>query len=306
MKIDSPNGKQKFRVFVYLLLLMVIILSACTMPTPMLADTAIAYPVTSQSTPSPSIGATRISTKDGMVQVYVPAGDFIMGSTDQEIARAVKIYPVSFFENEKPQHSVYLDAYWIDRTAVTNAQYSKCVLAGQCSLPQAAKSRTRDNYYGTVQYADYPVIYVTWKDADNYCAWAGRRLPTEAEWEKAARGTDGRIYPWGDQAPDYLLANFDEIVGDTTEVGKYPAGASPYGALDMAGNVWQWVKDWYAEDYYQNSPKRNPAGPASGSYKVMRGGAFYFDSSVERSANRIGIDPELTWDPNGFRCLTSA
>jgi len=123
---------------------------------------------------------------------------------------------------------------------------------------------------------------------------------------KAARGTDGRIYPWGNQTPNTTLVNFNENVGDTTEVGNYPSGASPYGALDMAGNVWQWVADWYGDNYYQNSPERNPTGPGSGSYRVLRGGAFYFDASAERSASRLGIDPDLTGDPNGFRCLAAS
>jgi formylglycine-generating enzyme required for sulfatase activity len=250
-------------------------------------------------------GTTRVSPSDGMVLVYMPAGEFLMGSTEAEIAQAVKKYPASFFGNEQPKHTVYLDAYWIDRTVVTNAQYARCVKAGQCPSPQATRSHKRDHYYGNVRYANYPVIYVTWSNAENYCGWAGRRLPTEAEWEKAARGTDGRIYPWGNQAPDTTLANFDENVNDTTEVGKYPAGASPYGVLDMAGNVWQWVADWYDENYYQNSPGRNPTGPASGSLRVMRGGAFYFDSSAERSAGRLGNGPDVTWDPNGFRCATT-
>jgi formylglycine-generating enzyme required for sulfatase activity len=263
---------------------------------------------TPQSTAAPALnaGATRVSPNDGMVLVYVPAGEFLMGSTDADIAQAEKKYPVSDFADEKPKHTVYLDAYWIDRTVVTNAEYARCVQTGQCSPPQATRSHTRDSYYGNVQYANYPVVYVTWEDAKNYCAWAGRRLPTEAEWEKAARGTDGRVYPWGNQTPNTTLANFDMNVGDTTEVGKYPAGASPYGALDMAGNVWQWVADRYEKNYYQTSPERNPTGPGSGSLRVMRGGAFYFDSSAERSAARMGIDPDLTWDPNGFRCLAAS
>jgi len=178
------------------------------------------------SGPALGIGSTQISPKDGMVQVYVPAGSFQMGSDTGD-------------SDEKPVHTVTLDAFWIDRTEVTNAMYALCVEAGKCSPPSSSKSYTRDNYYGDAQYNNYPVIYVTWDNANAYCEWAGRRLPTEAEWEKAARGTDGRTYPWGDAAPDSTRLNYNSNVGDTTEAGKYPSGASPYGVWDMAGNVWE-------------------------------------------------------------------
>jgi formylglycine-generating enzyme required for sulfatase activity len=288
------------------MLLTVLSLTACTAPAPVLPNATIPPAFTLASTQTPGIGTTQVSAKDGMVLVYVPAGSFLMGSTDAEIAQSQIKYDVSVFDNEKPQHTVYLDAYWIDRTLVTNAQYARCVQAGKCSPPQSTKSHTRDSYYDNAQYANYPVIYVTWDDAKYYCAWAGRRLPTEAEWEKAARGTDRRFYPWGNQAPNTSLTNFDMNVGDTTEVDKYPAGASPYGALDMAGNVWQWVADWYGENYYKNSPERNPTGPGSGSSRVPRGGAFYFDASAERSAGRFGVESDLTGDDFGFRCCAAS
>jgi formylglycine-generating enzyme required for sulfatase activity len=198
---------------------------------------------------------------DGALLVFVPAGEFTMGSDDGN-------------SDEQPAHTVYLDAFAIDRTEVTNAQYARCVQAGACRPPGSSSSYTRANYFADPRYADHPVIYVSWDDARAYCAWAGRRLPTEAEWEKAARGTDGRTYPWGDEW-DASKANTSEAgPGDTTPVGAYPQGASPYGALDMAGNVWEWVADWYGEDYYRESPGENPLGPASGTNRVVRGGSW--------------------------------
>ena len=187
---------------------------------------------------------TMVSEKDDMVLVYVPEGDFLMGSNDTEIHDA------------QPQHTVYLDAFWIDQTEVTNGMYEKCVEAGACEPPSKTMSKTRDSYYGNSQYADYPVIFIDFYSAETYCEWVERRLPTEAEWEKAARGTDGQEYPWG-EGIDSSLANYGDNVGDTTEVGSYPDGASPYGALDMAGNVEELVADRYEKDYYSSSPDAN-------------------------------------------------
>ncbi len=183
-------------------------------------------------TPTLHIGSTMISGKDGMTLVYVPAGYFLMGSTDSD---------PNVQANEKPQQNGYLSAFWIDRTDVTNKMYASCVAANQCNTPSSKTSSSRSNYYGNSEFDNFPVIYVSWDDAVAYCKWVGRQLPTEAQWEKAARGTDGSIYPWGNTFPDSTLLNFNSNVGDTTEVGKYPKGASPYGALDMAGNVSQWV-----------------------------------------------------------------
>jgi formylglycine-generating enzyme required for sulfatase activity len=232
-----------------------------------------------------------------MVEVYVPAGDFLMGSLDSDSTATA---------DEKPQHTVYLDAYWIDQTLVTNAMYALCVQAGACPPPIATKSATHDAYYGNAEYADYPVIWVDWNDAQAYCKWAGRRLPTEAEWEKAARSTDGRLYPWGDTAPTCALGNFGfqagYCVGDTSKVGSYPAGASPYGALDMSGNVWEMVADWYDASYYSSSPGRNPTGPASGVTRVIRAGSWYIDTNKFNSTNRADyIGPGA--NNGGFRCV---
>jgi formylglycine-generating enzyme required for sulfatase activity len=233
--------------------------------------------------------------------VEVPAGEFLMGSTDADSNAA---------SDEKPQRKVYLDAFLIDRTEVTNAMYARCVQASACRPPNDVKSSKRSSYYGNAQYANYPVVYVSWNDAQAYCKWAGSRLPTEAEWEKAARGPStgsggGRIYPWGNEPPDAQRSNFAGKAGDTTPVGAYPVGASPYGALDMAGNVWEWVADWYDEKYYASMPARNPQGPGSGQNRVRRGGSWYYPQSYVRAANRTSNGPGLVDDGVGFRCARS-
>jgi formylglycine-generating enzyme required for sulfatase activity len=253
---------------------------------------------TSQPTPTSQfdtlnldIGSTIIG-EDGMTLVFVPAGEFTMGSE-------------TGFDDEKPQHQVYLDAYWIDQTEVTNGMYEKCVQANQCDSPADISSHTRKNYFGNSEFDNYPVMYVSWNDAIAYCEYVNRRLPTEAEWEKAARGTDGNIYPWGNVDPKANLLNFNGNQGDTTEVGSYPAGESIYGALDMAGNVWEWVNDWYDDKYYSSSPSSNPPGPTSGDYKVLHGGMWNDDGYDVRSSYRNGYDLAFSDYSLGFRCSRS-
>ncbi|HTX89804.1 MAG TPA: formylglycine-generating enzyme family protein [Anaerolineales bacterium] len=270
--------------------------------TPAATATQAASP-TSADTPTPAAtptlaaGATRTSTLDGMLLVYVPAGPFQMGSADSD-GQAYSI--------EKPQHTVTLPAFWIDQTEVTNAEYALCVQAGACKPPLRYTSNSHDDYYRNAQYADYPVIWVNWAAAQAYCQWAGGRLPTEAEWEKAARGTDGRIYPWGNNPPDDTLANFGTHIEDVTAVDKYPAGASFYGALDMAGNVWDWTADWFGDNYYSQSPALNPTGPESGTRRVLRGGSWTFNAVAMRAAYRYGRAPDYSSAEVSFRCVVDA
>jgi len=242
-----------------------------------------------------------------MVLLYVPEGDFVMGSDLPNYESADYTAP-GFDAMINTAHTVWLDAFWVDQTEVTNAMYQKCVDSGVC-LPSFGSNQNKFN--GSNQ----PVVSVTWYQAQEYCEWAGRRLPTEAEWEKAARGTTEFPYPWGGEAEEGLSkANYlrlnetgkGEYVGRTTDVGSYPEGASPYGALDMAGNVYEWVADWFSPTYYQESPARNPQGPDSGSsLKVLRGGSWKsnrFDS-IDRYMNYPGLkDPSFHI---GFRCVQS-
>jgi formylglycine-generating enzyme required for sulfatase activity len=255
--------------------------------------------------------APKTSTRDGMRLMYVPAGDFLMGSSDADVSNYLKLFPDSskdWFTDEQPQHKVYLDAFWIDRTEVTNAQYAGCVNAGACKAPYFSKCYTRSSYYGNSSFADYPVVYVDWNMAKAYCQWAGRDLPTEAQWEKAARGTKGQMYPQGSEI-DCNKANYfgkrDGCVGNTSAVGSYPAGASRYGALDMAGNVWEWVADWYDTAYDGKSPSNNPTGPASGTTRVLRGGSWQNNDQNVRAANRESSDPAKYYYKVGFRCSVS-
>ena len=224
--------------------------------------------------------------------VYVPGGEFSMGD---DLGEA----------KERPGHVVFLDGFWIDKGEVTNGMYELCVTAEVCEPPASISSATRPSYYGNSSFSQYPVIWVTWSQAEAYCGWVAGRLPTEAEWEKAARGTDNRIYPWGNEYPTADLLNFGWNMGDTTAEGSYPDGASPYGALDMSGNVWEWAADWFGETYYAISPASNPPGPESGTTRVVRGGAWGAIPRDVRTAYRIGLSPADSFDIVGFRCVVT-
>jgi formylglycine-generating enzyme required for sulfatase activity/tRNA A-37 threonylcarbamoyl transferase component Bud32 len=268
---------------------------------------------TSAPTQSPTLapGSPRVRQSDGSVMIYVPAGSFNMGQTaEQALGECQKFFndcQLNWFADEQPPHSVSLEAYWIDRIEVTNSAYAQCVSAGACLPPASVSSKTRSSYYGNPQFADYPVINVEWEQAKGYCEWAGGRLPTEAEWENAARGTDGRTYPWGNASPTCFLVNFGEpkmCMGDTSRVGSYPDGASVYGLLDMAGNVSEWVYDWYSDATYTQPSQGNPTGPIAGDERVLRGGAWNLNPNFLRTTNRDHQVPAARNDHIGFRCVS--
>jgi formylglycine-generating enzyme required for sulfatase activity len=254
---------------------------------------------------------SRTRPADGMVMHYVSGGEFDMGSSEAEIAAALAQCEAaqvgSHCErrdyNEFPVHAVTLEGFWLDRTEVTNAQYALCVEDGACRPSRLAGNAT---YNGD----DYPVAGIPWQDAADYCAWAGARLPTEAEWEYAARGAERRIYPWGN-AFDCEGGNFensftgcDDGYAHTAPVGSFLAGASWCGVLDMAGNVWEWVADWYGD--YPSAPGANPTGPASGDLKILRGGSWGYDADGVRAAYRYSVSPDADYLGVGLRCAVSA
>jgi formylglycine-generating enzyme required for sulfatase activity len=215
--------------------------------------------------------------------VRIPAGEFIMGSESA--------HP----DDEGPQHAVFLKEYWIDRVETTNAQYRRCVTSAACSEPADLR------FYDDPAMANHPVVFVTWYAARAYCRWRGKRLPAEAEWEKAARGGDGRRYPWGN-APLRDRLNADNRLAGTSPVGSYPWGASPYGLLDMAGNVWEWVDDWY-EPYPGSTFRSDLFGRK---YKVVRGGSWNHPSEDARTSHRDIASPARAMGVVGFRCGASA
>jgi serine/threonine protein kinase len=255
---------------------------------------------TPSDTPAPAldIGATMVREKDYAVMVYVPGGTFQMGSTDGD-------------PDERPVHSVTLNSFWIDKYEITNLRFNGCVKDGACGVPGCW-----DN--SDVSVPGQPVMCVNWHNAKAYCEWAGARLPTEAEWEYAARGPQGNRYPWGDTfdgerlnfcdascTQDWKDTRWDDGYALTALAGSFEAGASWCKALDMAGNLFEWVNDWYQADYYAVSPASNPPGPGVGDTKVTRGGAWYGGPNFMRSADRLSLTPGNTYYDGGFRCAVS-
>lgn len=257
-----------------------------------------------------ALAETRVATmKPKEAMVLVPAGEFLMGS-DKKTDRLA-------YRSELPQRRVYLDAYEIDKYEVTNLHYLKYILATG-KLPQLDWRYDGGNFQETM--ANHPIMHVSWYDADAYCRWAGKRLPTEAEWEKAARGDDGRLNPWGNQSAGLSRANFGRTglsgpVRDRPErllmypplisVDKYENAVSPYGLYQTIGNVAEWVSDWYDLDYYKSSPDRNPKGPETGTQKAFRGGGWMDSTTTMRVAMRNGTDPNTKINWMGFRCARS-
>ena len=349
----------KYRSHIQIVL--VFILTACgvaapapSTPTPGAATaTSTNIPPTATETPTPpptltptlSAGTERRAEKDQKSIIYIPEGEFLMGSDAGQVSAA-------------PAHKVSVDAFWINKTEVTSAAYRTCVKEGDCTPPD--KSAPFEVWYDEKDRRPYwtyfwdspdsgalPMLRVTWEQADAYCKWAGGRLPTEAEWEKAARGTDGRVYAWGEADPyivyrsltdgtiltgdqptphphphnpaprplrrarighvdyfvEYLQLNYNSQSGHTQEVGHFKEGASPYGVLDMAGNAAEYVFDWYAKDYYANSPSTNPTGPEAGTAHVVRGGSWLssLDSVSTFSRSYFGQN-WVNYMTVGFRC----
>ena len=254
-------------------------------------------PTEPDGSPITTSSLEEITDAKGVSMRLVPAGEFTMGSEGGE-------------SNEKPVHQVYLDAYYMDKYEVTNEMYAKCVDVGTCVPPGYIR------YFSQSSYANHPVIYVDWNMANQYCSWRDNaRLPTEAEWEKAARGTTNNTYPWGNDI-SCNNANYTypgggiyiqqvHCVRGTRGVGSYESGKSPYGIYDMAGNVWEWINDWYDRNYYDNSSSLNPFGPDSGTYKVIRGGAWNALNKYARTSARFEIDPTMSRFYIGFRCSRS-
>ncbi|MGF1505150.1 MAG: formylglycine-generating enzyme family protein [Anaerolineae bacterium] len=278
-------------------------------PEPTVTPTAIPDPTATATTaptetpvPSPTPIPDRITDPSGAEMILIPAGTFLQGSEPgvfvDNVGAQFEIPP-----DELPQREVMVDAFYIDRLEVSNAQYLACVEAGACEPPFRTDCCTEQpgayiawpEYFGNPEFDDYPVIFISWYDAQDYCTWRGARLPTEAEWEKASRGTDGRIYPWGNELPTPEVLNFQWPIGTfperplytTSPVESYEAGASPYGVLNLAGNVYEWVYDIYDQDYYSYGPTDNPTGPEDGgAFRVTRGGSFWNQAYRNRSANR--------------------
>ncbi len=237
-------------------------------------------------------GGRPTESRDPVPMALVPGGPFLMGSSEG-----------SGREDERPQRKVHVDAFAIDLVEVTNGRYLRFVDAtGHRHPPNPYGNGALTNAKGI---ESLPIVQVNWHDAFDYCQWAGKRLPTEAEWEKAARGTEGRQYPWGDEQPSPVRANFERNWDKQMTlhpVGTLPEGVSPYGIHDLAGNAREWVSDWYASDYYQHAPDRNPRGPERGVLKVIRGGSWHSPLADITTMARGRGGFALRTHGTGFRC----
>lgn len=257
---------------------------------------AVFAPPTPTRTLEPEAGAIRLSPIDGMAQVYIPSGQFYMG----------KDAPDGIISGDnQPRRQIFLDGYWINQTTVTNLKYSQCVAAGACGFP--CSPETNPPYYDPA-YANHPVVYVSWMDAQRYCEWAGGSLPSEAQWERAAGGSGNRLFAWGNDEPAENLANVNGFRPSTTVVGSYPDGVSPFGVFDMGGNVREWVADWYDPNYYRVAPQRNPVNmgaPANSeneSAKVLRGASWNDPWEQSQISRRYAHRPDSPGNNRGFRC----
>ena len=279
--------------------------SATATVTPPPSDTPT--PTTPPETPTPAAtteppaGTVRIDSDDAMPLVYVPSGPFQLGSDVDADSNAQP--------NEQPQVTLNLPGFWIDQHEVTNRQYFMCVMAGFCTRPQSYDSATVPNYFLESDYVNYPVLNVRWQQAYAYCNWAGRVLPNEAQWEKAARGPGGQLYPWGNIAPNDALANYGALNNDVVAVGQFPAGASPYGADDMAGNVAEWVNNYFVTNYFgieaflSSSP--DPATLFGGGLHTIRNGAWNSNPLTLRVATRqFAPNNDYASNTVGFRCAS--
>jgi formylglycine-generating enzyme required for sulfatase activity len=291
-------------------------------------------PQPSEQTSSINAGDTMVSTIDDMIMVYVPAGKFLRGLTGEDITDLSLLCPECdpyLYSDQTPQREINLDSFWIDKTEVTNAQFAKFVseTGYVTTAEQKRQSYVMDPDKDDFVYVDdadwrhptglsstilgyenYPVRQMSREDAIAYCTWAGRRLPTEAEWEKAARGTDGRWFPWGNDPPDKNFLNFNYNQNGPAPVGSYLNGASPYGVLDMSGNLWEWMADFYDESYYRDAPDDNPKGPNTGEGYTLRGGSwasgYRHYMAFVTTTYRMWNTPYIRSDVIGFRCAMNA
>jgi formylglycine-generating enzyme required for sulfatase activity len=313
------------KLLLFVILIIYGILSGCQGQEPA-APTTITnanteFDIVDSSAPVQIPGSRKVRAGDEMTMVFVPGGTFKMGSTDAEVEDAITLCKQHYspcnrwyYMRESPQHAVSLDSYWFDQTEITNARYRLCVEDGGCSELQACKKG--ESTYNDAAKSDHPAVCVSWDEAQDYCQWAGGRLPAEAEWEYAFRGENSLIYPWGNSFDgtrlNYCDVNcdlshaddaFDDGYQTTAPAGSYPQGASWVGVLNMGGNVAEWAADWF--DKFSSDSLSNPVGPSSGREKLVKGCSWFFQPAYCRGATRGSVDPDSRMDYLGFRCAVS-